>query len=182
MTPDRFRHLTQAYGARPEHWPPSERAAAEALLAAGDPLVLAVFAAAQSLDRMLEADAATAIPAAPAALIERILASAPRAAAPPETVPASIPSRPSNTPRAPSSFRRPVWKRPGWWISGAGFVGAGMAGLVTGALAISVAASLSGPPQNGTATASDPSDTPSALDQSYSSTVFNSVAPEGNEQ
>jgi len=37
MTPDRFRRLTDAYGASPEQWPPAERAAAEALLARQDP-------------------------------------------------------------------------------------------------------------------------------------------------
>ncbi len=43
MTPERFRRLTEAYGATPEHWPLAERADAQALLAQADPDVLAAL-------------------------------------------------------------------------------------------------------------------------------------------
>jgi len=53
MTPERFRRLTEAYGAMPEHWPLAERAEAKALLAQHDPAVLAALAEARSLDLVL---------------------------------------------------------------------------------------------------------------------------------
>ncbi len=53
MTPERFRRLTEAYGAMPEHWPLAERAETKALLAQRDPAVLAALAEARSLDLVL---------------------------------------------------------------------------------------------------------------------------------
>jgi hypothetical protein len=122
MTPDRFRQLTEAYGAAPERWPQAERAEAEALLAQGDPAALAALAEAHSLDLMLAADA---LAAPDADLARRIVASAPSPKLQRQKKPA---------PRA---------KRTRWWLSGAGFVGSGMAGIAAGVLAISLTGPLS---------------------------------------
>jgi hypothetical protein len=54
MTLARFTELLDAYGARPAHWPESDRAAAEALLAAGGEAAR-VFAEAEALDGVLDA-------------------------------------------------------------------------------------------------------------------------------
>jgi hypothetical protein len=119
MTPERFRHLTDAYGAIPEHWPEAERAEAQALVAQRDPETLAALADASSLDMLLSAHGV----AAPGNdLIRRIVESSP----------------------AGSSTRKPVWKKPNWWLSGAGFVGVGVAGIAAGVLVISLATSFSG--------------------------------------
>lgn len=53
---DRFRELTDAYGADPARWPPPEREGAEALLA-HDARARAVQAQAAALDALLAADA-----------------------------------------------------------------------------------------------------------------------------
>ncbi|WP_157056008.1 hypothetical protein [Candidatus Burkholderia verschuerenii] len=60
MTPDRFRRLTEAYGASPERWPIAERDAAQALLDARDPQALAALADARALDGLLDAHAVAA--------------------------------------------------------------------------------------------------------------------------
>jgi hypothetical protein len=110
MTPERFRRLTEAYGASPERWPDAERDAARALLASGDPGVLAAFADAQALDSLLDGQTV----AAPGdALVRRIIASAPVRSL-------------------------PFWRRPRVWFSGVGFVGAGVAGVAAGALIVSL--------------------------------------------
>jgi hypothetical protein len=119
MTPERFRRLTEAYGALPEHWPLAERAEAKALLAQRDPAVLAALAEARSLDLVLSRHD---VAAPDSDLIRRILASAPSA-----------------SPRQAAS-----WKRPNWWISGAGLVGVGVAGIAAGVLAISLTAPFYG--------------------------------------
>ncbi len=119
MTPERFRRLTEAYGAMPEHWPLAERAEAKALLAQRDPAVLAALAEARSLDLVLSRHD---VAAPESDLIRRILASAP----------------------STSLRQAPSWKRPNWWISGAGLVGVGVAGIAAGVLAISLTASFSG--------------------------------------
>jgi hypothetical protein len=119
MTPERFRRLTEAYGAMPEHWPLAERAEAKALLAQRDPAVLAALAEARSLDLVLSRHD---VAAPESDLIRRILASAPSA----------------------SLRQAPSWKRPNWWISGAGLVGVGVAGIAAGVLAISLTAPFSG--------------------------------------
>ncbi len=74
MNADRFEQLIDAYGARPERWPPAERAAAEQWLAA-TPDALARWDEARTLDEALDAWTA---PTPSAALRERILATAPR--------------------------------------------------------------------------------------------------------
>ena len=102
MTPERFRRLTESYGAMPEHWPATERAEAKALLAQRDPAVLAALAEARSLDLVLSKHN---VAAPESDLVRRILASAPLA----------------------SPRQKPAWKRPQWWLSGAGLVGVGVA-------------------------------------------------------
>ncbi|WP_158938099.1 hypothetical protein [Burkholderia sp. S171] len=117
MTPERFRRLTEAYGAMPEHWPAAERAEAKALLDQRDPAVLAALADARSLDLVLSRHS---VAAPESDLVRRVLASAPMA-----------PPRPE-----------PAWKRPNWWLSGAGLVGVGVAGIAAGVLAISLTGSF----------------------------------------
>jgi hypothetical protein len=112
MTPERFRRLTEAYGASPERWPAAERDAARALLSARDPDALAAFADAQALDTLLDTHA---VAAPDEALARRIIASAPV-----RTI--------------------PFWRRPRVWFSGVGFVGAGAAGVAAGALIVSMLA------------------------------------------
>jgi hypothetical protein len=117
MTPERFRHLTEAYGAMPEHWPAAEREQAKALLAQRDPVVLAALASARSLDLVLSRHS---VAAPESELVRRVVASAP-------TV---------------SPRQAPSWKRPHWWLSGAGLVGVGVAGIAAGVLAISLTGSI----------------------------------------
>jgi uncharacterized oligopeptide transporter (OPT) family protein len=113
MTPERFRQLTEAYGASPERWPARERDAALALVHAGDADALAALADARALDGLLDAHAV----AAPSPeLVRRIVDSAP--------------ARPA----------RAFWRRPRIWFSGVGFVGAGAAGVAAGALLVSLLA------------------------------------------
>jgi hypothetical protein len=152
MTPERFRRLTETYGAMPEHWPVAERADAQALLAQGDPDVLAALAEASSLDLMLSAHT---IPAPETDLIRRIEASAPLV----------------------SMKEKPAWKQPRWWISSAGFVGVGVAGIAAGALAISLTASFSGGALSGSA-----ANPPSLFDQTGESTVFGSTTSDWSDQ
>jgi hypothetical protein len=152
MTPERFRRLTEAYGAMPEHWPLAERAEAKALLAQRDPEVLAALAEASSLDLVLSTHT---IPAPETDLIRRIVASAPSV----------------------SSKEKPAWKQPRWWISSAGFVGVGVAGIAAGALAISLMASV--PTGSFSGTAANP---PSLFDQTGESTVFSSATADWSDQ
>jgi len=123
MTPERFRRLTEAYGAMPEHWPAAERAEAKALLAERDTVVLAALADARSLDLVLSGHS---VAAPESDLVRRILACAPLA-----------PAR-----------QEPAWKRPHWWLSGAGLVGVGVAGIAAGVLAISLTGSIYITPAN----------------------------------
>ncbi|MGO4332706.1 hypothetical protein AB4Z49_37345, partial [Cupriavidus sp. M-11] len=51
MTPERFRALTEAYGADPAHWPAGERAAGQAMAAL--PEHRAALAQAAALDALL---------------------------------------------------------------------------------------------------------------------------------
>ncbi|SAL15657.1 hypothetical protein AWB74_00468 [Caballeronia arvi] len=113
MTPERFRHITEAYGASPDRWPEHERDAALALVNAGDEEALAALADARALDGLLDAHA---IAAPGAELARRIIESAPT--------------------RPPRAF----WRRPRIWFSGVGFVGAGAAGVAVGALLVSLLA------------------------------------------
>ena len=113
MTPERFRHITEAYGASPDRWPQGERDAALALVNAGDGEALAALADARALDGLLDAHA-VAPPSKE--LMRRIVESAP--------------TRPA----------RAFWRRPRIWFSGVGFVGAGAAGIAAGALLVSLLA------------------------------------------
>ena len=153
MTPERFRQLTEAYGALPDHWPQEERAAAQALLAQHDPQALAAIEEALQLDEYLES---FAVPAPDTHLIRRIIASAPAAAAP----------------RRASSF----WRQPRLWFSGAGLIGAGVAGIAAGAMAISLTGSPAGTATNTNANALG------MIDQSYGGTVFSSTPPDWSDQ
>jgi hypothetical protein len=128
MTPERFRQLTEAYGALPDHWPQEERAAAQALLAQHDPQALAAIEEALQLDEYLES---FAVPAPDTHLIRRIIASAPA----------------STAPRRASSF----WRQPRLWFSGAGLIGAGVAGIAAGTMAISLTGSPAGTATNSNA-------------------------------
>jgi hypothetical protein len=152
MTPERFRRLTEAYGAMPEHWPQAERAEAKALLAQRDPEALAALAEASSLDLVLSTHT---IPAPATDLIHRIVASAPSV----------------------SAKEKPAWKRPRWWISSAGFVGAGVAGIAAGALAISLTASF--PTSAFSGSSASP---PSLFDQTGEGTVFSSTTADWSDQ
>lgn len=152
MSPERFRRLTEAYGASPEHWPPAERAEAQALLAQRDPEVLAALAEASSLDLVLSTHT---IPAPETDLIRRIVASAPSV----------------------SAEEKPAWKQPRWWISSAGFVGIGMAGVAAGVLVISLTGSFLTGSFSGSA-----ANPPSLFDQTGESTVFGSTTADWSDQ
>lgn len=102
----RFEALLDAYGAEPRRWPADRRAAAEALLARS-PEARALQAAARRLDALL--DAAPAAPA-PAHLVGRVIAAAPR-------------------PRA----RRGGWLA-AWLKPAAGIVAAALLGLALGVI------------------------------------------------
>lgn len=110
LTRDRFVALAAAYGADPRRWPAAERAAAEALLARDRADAPAVLTPEGRLDAWLDA---YAVPAPSAALIDRILASAPQPAL--------------------------LWSRARLWWSGLGLAGVSLAGALTGALALSLA-------------------------------------------
>ena len=127
MTPERFTALLQAYGADPRHWPEAERAEAQALLAAGPPVLRQQLQEAAWLDAQL---GATPVAAPDEALIARIAAGAQASAAHPESQ--ADPGRS----RAVGDARS--W-RPRWWWSGAGLAGAGLAGALAGVFAVTVA-------------------------------------------
>lgn len=79
ITLERFAAIVDAYGASPMRWPVAERGAAEALLAASAE-ARALLGDARMLDGML---AAAPVEAPSAALVERLMAARPRAAAAP---------------------------------------------------------------------------------------------------
>jgi hypothetical protein len=113
VTPDRFRTLTEAYGADPERWPVAERGAAQALVAQAAPEVLRALDEAARLDAVL----ARHVVAAPdAALVRRIEASAPQ--------------RRLDGRQFAVAPRQSRW----FWLSGAGLASAGVMGAVAGAL------------------------------------------------
>ncbi|MBK5417341.1 hypothetical protein [Pseudomonas sp. TH31] len=116
MTPERFTHLADAYGADLQRWPASERAGAQALLAEGTPELLEALSQARWLDGLLDSHR---VAAPTPELIRRIVASAPAA--------------------APPSF----WGRHPGWLSRIGFVGAGLAGIAAGMLVVSLGLPLS---------------------------------------
>ncbi|MEB0045551.1 MULTISPECIES: hypothetical protein [unclassified Pseudomonas] len=115
MTPERFSHLVNAYGADLQRWPSAERVQAQALLGAGEPQVREALEQARWLDTLLDSHH---VPAATPELVRRIVASAPQA-------------------RAPS-----FWGRHREWLSSIGFVGAGLAGIAAGMLVMSISLPL----------------------------------------
>ncbi|NBB12216.1 hypothetical protein [Pseudomonas sp. SLFW] len=117
MTPERFAHLAEAYGADLRHWPADERDSARALIAHGDESVQAALEQAAWLDHRLDLHLAT-VP--DAALMHDVMASARRV------------ERPS------------FWQRYADWLSSLGFVGVGLAGVAAGMLVASLSLPLSG--------------------------------------
>lgn len=111
MTPERFSHLAEAYGADLQRWPISERAAAQSLLDSRHPMALDTLHQARWLDTLLDKHQ---VVIADPALARRIIASAPLNAAP--------------------SF----WRRHIDWFSRAGFFGVGLAGIAAGMLVVSL--------------------------------------------
>lgn len=109
MTPERFRDLTDIYGADLRRWPEAEREAARACRRDHSADAEAALAWASALDRRLDRHR-VAPPGA--ALHARIVASAPGAAR--------------------SQRRMRIWRQ------GAGFAGLGLAGALAGALMIGV--------------------------------------------
>lgn len=109
MTPERFRELTEIYGAEPRRWPVAERHAALAYMRDHAADAEAALAGASVLDGMLSAY--TVAPPG-AALREQIVASAPTA-------------------------RKSTWRPAGLWWQSAGLAGLGLAGALAGALVIS---------------------------------------------
>ena len=73
MTPERFTALVSAYGADARRWPESERATAQAFMAAEPEAARAVLAEADALDALLHAAPA---PQVSMALRDRVIASA----------------------------------------------------------------------------------------------------------
>ncbi|MGT2472892.1 hypothetical protein [Paraburkholderia terrae] len=128
MTPERFRAIVDAYGAEARHWPEAERAAASAWAAQHRREADALLAQAAQLDAWLASDAVATDMAPDAALIERVIASAP-----------------AN--QQPRRARQPRWlslawpgggsRHAGWWWSGAAFAGVGLIGGLAGAFAVS---------------------------------------------
>ncbi|WAH56917.1 hypothetical protein LZ023_28595 [Pseudomonas silvicola] len=112
MTPERFEHLADAYGADLRRWPAAEQVAARALLASRNARALAAVAQAGHLDALLDSHR---IAAADPAFARRIVASAPSA-----------------------SFWRSHWN---WW-SRLGWVGVGVAGIAAGMLVASLSLPL----------------------------------------
>ncbi|OUL83020.1 hypothetical protein [Paraburkholderia hospita] len=125
MTPERFRAIVDAYGADARHWPEAERAAASAWAAQHHREADALLAQAAQLDAWLASDAAATDVAPDAALIERVIASAPA-------------NRKLRQPRRLSlAWAGGGSRRAGWWWSGAAFAGVGLIGGLAGAFAVS---------------------------------------------
>lgn len=134
MTPERFQALLGAYGADPQHWPESERAAGQALAAQLAPAQRAPWAEAAWLDEWL---ASHTLAAPNEALVQRIVADAATVASP-VAAPQGEPNRPRQAP---------------WWWPGARFAGLGLAGALAGAFAgafvVSAALRTGAPPAAG---------------------------------
>jgi hypothetical protein len=107
MTPERFRALTEAYGADLQRWPQAERASGQSWIAQGHGDAAAALADAAMLDNLL---ARHVVVSATAGLQRRIVAARPDTQA--------------------------FWNRARLWWSGAGFAGIGLAGAVAGALLV----------------------------------------------
>ena len=118
MTPERFVHLIETYGAEPARWPREWRGEAQALVRSGDPAIVQALKDALALDVELSR---YLIDPADTGTVRRIVAS------------------------APSS---PWWRRSSrgvrLWLSGALLAGAGMGGVAAGAIGISLIAPLPG--------------------------------------
>jgi hypothetical protein len=118
MTPERFAHLANAYGADLQRWPSTEQADAQALLARGDANALDALHQARMLDSLLDSHQ---VAAPNPGLAQQIAASA--------------------TYTAPTPF----WLRYAGWLSPAGFIGAALAGIAAGMLVASLSLPLSAP-------------------------------------
>ena len=113
MTPERFVHLADAYGADLHRWPAAEQASAQTLLESGSSLARKAWDEARWLDAQLDSHP---LELADSALVLRIRQSAP----------------------ARVSF----WSRYARWLSPVGVVGVGIAGMITGMLVASMSVPL----------------------------------------
>lgn len=113
MTPERFAHLADAYGASLHRWPSAEQAAAQSLLDSGNASARAALCAAGWLDRQMDSHQ---LACADPALARQIRQSAPR--------------------------RASFWSRYANWLSPAGLVGVGIAGIAAGVLVASLSGPL----------------------------------------
>jgi len=113
MTPERFAHLADAYGADLRRWPVAEQAPARALLESGSVVARDALNEARWLDAQLDS---RHLDFADPALARQIRHSAPR--------------------------RVSFWSRYASWLSPAGVVGMGIAGIVTGMLVASMSVPL----------------------------------------
>ncbi|NVZ18398.1 hypothetical protein [Pseudomonas costantinii] len=113
MTPERFAHLADAYGASLHRWPIAEQAAAQALLDSGNANAREALHEASWLDTQLDGHQLAFIDPA---LARQIRQSAPR--------------------------RASFWSRYASWLSPAGLVGVGIAGIAAGVLVTSLSVPL----------------------------------------
>lgn len=113
MTPERFAHLADAYGASLHRWPLAEQAPAQALLDSGNVHAREALREASWLDGQLDSHQ---LAFADPALARQIRESAPR--------------------------RASFWSRYAHWLSPAGLVGAGIAGIAAGVLVASLSVPL----------------------------------------
>lgn len=111
MTPERFTHLAEAYGADLNRWPAAEQPDAQALLCSGDACALEALQQAHQLDSLLDSHQLAPMDLA---LARRIRLSAPVA--------------------RPAAF----WTRYAGWLSPAGVIGVGIAGVAVGMLVASL--------------------------------------------
>jgi anti-sigma factor RsiW len=117
VTPERFRELTEIYGAEPQRWPAAEREAALAYMRDQAADADAVLADAATLDGMLSS---YTVVHPDAVLRERVIASAPKT-------------------------RNWSWRPAGLLWRSAGLAGLGLAGALAGALVIGVVMPLDRP-------------------------------------
>ena len=115
MTPERFDHLADAYGADLRRWPQGEQAAARALLERGDVQAHAALAHARTLDSLLDNHRLAAVEPG---LARRVAASAQGV------------NRPS------------FWQSHRSWWPRLSLVGVGLAGIAAGMLAVSLSLPL----------------------------------------
>nr|BFD43288.1 hypothetical protein FFPRI1PSEUD_47870 [Pseudomonas sp. FFPRI_1] len=116
MTPERFVHLAEAYGADLQRWPAEERASAQALLSTGNTWAQEALQQALWLDRQLDR---YQLPEPSPALVRQILATAP------------------GRPPLPS-----FWRRYASWLASLGWVGVGLTGVAAGMLAVTLSLPL----------------------------------------